>query len=350
MKTKIQILIFTVFTFLVFSNTVPVSAQSSIAERLSGRIVLQVQQNGEAWYIAPGDNRRHYLGRPADAFKIMREKGLGISNTDLGDIPKEGESWNARADVLNRTKGKILLQVEEHGEAWYVNPVNGKRYYLGRPADAFRIMRNLGLGITKQDLKKIEFGSGPLEKASIPVPFVAQAPTGDWSLPYGEACEETSIIMIDAYYKGQRTIDRFAAQDRIQELVSYQNERFGFYDDTSMSDTAIMAKEQFGYDGFVEKEVTKEKIKEYIVKKMPVIFPVAGRNLGNPHYIGEGPPYHVMVIVGFDDDQFLVHDPGTRYGAYYRYHMDHLLRENHDLTVDQYDIKNGERGMLVLKP
>lgn len=45
---------------------------------------------------------------------------------------------NAFANELsNRLKGKILLQVESAGEAWYVNPDNEKRYYLGRPSDAF---------------------------------------------------------------------------------------------------------------------------------------------------------------------------------------------------------------------
>lgn len=35
-----------------------------------------------------------------------------------------------------RLTGRILLQVESHGEAWYVNQTNLKRYYLGRPSDA----------------------------------------------------------------------------------------------------------------------------------------------------------------------------------------------------------------------
>jgi hypothetical protein len=52
-------------------------------------------------------------------------------------------------------KGKIVLQVEGKGEAWYVNPKDGKRYFLGRPADAYNVMRNLGLGITDKDFEKI---------------------------------------------------------------------------------------------------------------------------------------------------------------------------------------------------
>ncbi|MBI4778966.1 hypothetical protein HY797_00745 [Candidatus Falkowbacteria bacterium] len=53
--------------------------------------------------------------------------------------------FSARADNLSdRLRGRILLQTESKGEAWYVNPVNKKRLYLGRTADAFAIMRNLG--------------------------------------------------------------------------------------------------------------------------------------------------------------------------------------------------------------
>jgi hypothetical protein len=40
-------------------------------------------------------------------------------------------------------KGKILLQVEGNGEAWYVNPDDGKRYFLGRPAEALALLANL---------------------------------------------------------------------------------------------------------------------------------------------------------------------------------------------------------------
>ncbi len=34
-------------------------------------------------------------------------------------------------------QGKIFIQVEEKGEAWYINPEDNKRYFLGRPTDAF---------------------------------------------------------------------------------------------------------------------------------------------------------------------------------------------------------------------
>jgi hypothetical protein len=61
--------------------------------------------------------------------------------------------------LARRLAGWILLQVESRGEAYYVYPGDLMRYYLGRPADAFRIMSDLGLGITNANLEKIEAGT-----------------------------------------------------------------------------------------------------------------------------------------------------------------------------------------------
>ncbi len=51
-----------------------------------------------------------------------------------------------------------MLDVEKKGEAYYVNPKDLKRYFLNKPSDAFQVMRNLGLGITNTDIRKIEVG------------------------------------------------------------------------------------------------------------------------------------------------------------------------------------------------
>lgn len=129
--------------------------------KLKGRIVLKVEENGEAYYFNPNDSNLYYLGRPNDAFKIMRNQGVGIANSELEKIPVGGNcpdynqncdnASNFNEEFANKQKGKILLQVEEHGEAWYVDSADGKRYFLGRPADAFRVMRELGLGISNND-------------------------------------------------------------------------------------------------------------------------------------------------------------------------------------------------------
>lgn len=134
-----------------------VDAQS-LSQKLSGRILLQVEQNGEAWYIYPKDQKRYYMGRPTDAFNLMRSFGVGITNKDLEKIPLS-TSKDTDTSFSSQYKGTIFLQVEENGEAWYVYPEDAKRSYLGRPDDAFNIMRSLGLGITDKDLQSISLGA-----------------------------------------------------------------------------------------------------------------------------------------------------------------------------------------------
>jgi len=61
-------------------------------------------------------------------------------------------------NLQSRVKGYILLQVESHGEAWYVNPKTGYRHYMKDGAAAYSLMRFYSLGITNADLEKISVG------------------------------------------------------------------------------------------------------------------------------------------------------------------------------------------------
>ncbi|MDD5071912.1 MAG: trypsin-like peptidase domain-containing protein [Patescibacteria group bacterium] len=123
---------------------------NALSQRVSGNILLQVEKNGEGWYVFPDDKKKYYLGRPADAFTIMRNLGLGIKHSELTSY--------LNSKFPSRLSGKILLDVEQNGEAYYINPINLKGYYLNRPADAFSIMREFGLGITNSDIRKIDVG------------------------------------------------------------------------------------------------------------------------------------------------------------------------------------------------
>jgi hypothetical protein len=124
---------------------------------LNGRILLQVEDQGQAWYVNPVNSRRYYLGRPADAFSVMRSLGLGVTNSDLSSF---------KVTAPRRLAGRILLQVQAQGQAYYVNPLDLKLYYLGRPADAFNLMRAQGLGITDKNLALIPVASASSSTAS----------------------------------------------------------------------------------------------------------------------------------------------------------------------------------------
>lgn len=201
---KIALIIVFFFLSYLYYNSF-VRADISLIMRTRGRVLLQVEKNGEAWYVDPFSDKRFYLGRPADALEIMKGLGVGITNTDLLKIPlgktnlsgvdsdKDGLS-DSLEDALNTNKnnnntdgdnykdsdeifnnynpngigklpidikfsenqaGKILLQIEKNGEAWYINPGDKKRYFLGGPSDAFNVMKKLGLGINNNNLSQI---------------------------------------------------------------------------------------------------------------------------------------------------------------------------------------------------
>ena len=145
LKPSTAIIIITAFTLAA-----SVSAADNLARRLAGRILLQVESRGEAWYVNPADYRRYYLGRPKDAFVVMRDFGLGIKHNELREYLNNV--------FPERLAGKIMLDAEKNGEAYYVYPDNLKGYYLGRPRDAWNIMRGLSLGITDKNLNKIGVG------------------------------------------------------------------------------------------------------------------------------------------------------------------------------------------------
>jgi hypothetical protein len=171
-------------------------------EKISGMVLLP-KKNGEAWYINPDNGKRYFLNRPTEAFQIMRKQGIGATDENLSRIqpstlhlsgedsdndglpdafekavgtdpdqpdtdkdgyddkqelengynPAGGDKLNYDKNFADKHQGKILLQTEKNGEAWYI--ADQRRYFLGRPLDAFEIMKNLSLGLTEDTLDKI---------------------------------------------------------------------------------------------------------------------------------------------------------------------------------------------------
>ncbi len=143
-----KIIITLVLLFLIPGSFV--LGSDNLAQRLAGKILLQVESHGEAWYVNPADYRRYYLGRPKDAFAVMRDFGLGVKHNELAIYLKN--------NFPERLSGKIMIDAETNGEAYYVYPDDLKGYYLGRPRDAWNIMRKLSLGIANKNLNRIGVG------------------------------------------------------------------------------------------------------------------------------------------------------------------------------------------------
>lgn len=303
--------------FVVFSY-----ASADLTQILSGKILIDVQNNGEAWYVNPLTRERYYLGRPDDAYAMMRIFGLGISNMDLAKIPEVGSPQVGDRRLRERLSGRILLQIEEHGEAWYIDPVSLQRHYLGTAKDAFRIMQELGLGISSEELNTIEDGGSITASSDQNVPFTAQAPKGDWSdLRQNEGCEEASVFMAMHWVYGT-TFSTEDALNTILDMSDWEKLVYGSFVDTSARDTVDrLFKQYYRYDGVtVRYNISPADIRHELAKGNLVLVPADGTIFLNPNFRSH-PERHMFVIKGFDwtTGEFITNEPGTRFGENYRY-------------------------------
>jgi len=182
------------------------AVDKNLLKKLAGKIILQVANLGRAWYVDPVSLVRYYLADGSSSFNALRKFGLGIKNNDISKIPvgidnnssaldtdgdglpdkmeqalgtnpnkadSDGDGFSDKLEVMNsysplgvgkinqskslieKLKGRIVLQTEGAGQAWYINPGDGKRYYLADGDAAYQIMRQLSLGVANDLISKI---------------------------------------------------------------------------------------------------------------------------------------------------------------------------------------------------
>lgn len=184
---------------------------------------------------------------------------------------------------------------------------------------------------------------------NLEVPFTIQAPHQNWDLPYQEACEEASLIMVDYFYKSKK-LTPATADSEIKKLVEWQNNEIGDYKDTNALQNVEIINRYFGYSKVdLLFDFTSDDIRRELAEGRPVLLPMAGRELKNPYYTAPGPIYHMLVVKGYTEDgQFITNDPGTRKGADYIYNKIDLLKANHDWNNG--DVINGKKVMIVIYP
>lgn len=195
----------------------------------------------------------------------------------------------------------------------------------------------------------------PLKSDAL-VPFASQAPFGDWSMPYQEACEEASMIMVAKYFKNEN-LDANIMDQEILKLVKWEEDN-DYPIDLTVSEVVEVLDKYFGLKSSLNKTVSEPEIKKNLVAGNLIIVPLAGRDIGNPYYHQPGPLYHMLLIRGFDEDEFITNDPGTRRGEAYRYRYGDLLWAVHDWVggVREFqdprpepDMRTGARVMVVVE-
>jgi len=153
------------------------------------------------------------------------------------------------------------------------------------------------------------------------VPYTTQIPIGYWANPWSNACEESSVKMVDEYYSGTRgKISKNKAIKIISPLFTYENKTFGENYDSNSYRTMRMINDNTIFTGEIIYKPSLQRIKNHLKLGFPVIsfhngFALPNQNL---HFRAIGSGYHVMVINGFDNKTktFITNDPGDTVTGY----------------------------------
>ena len=169
-------------------------------------------------------------------------------------------------------------------------------------------------------------------------PFISQAPRGEWkNALFQNGCEEASVFMASRLGNDEPVSEEHAEQ-ALLALAHLSEQLFDTSVDTSAEDTLQLFRVYTGKEnGRLMEQVTGEVLRATLARGEAMIIPMNGRLLGNPHFTAPGPETHMLVLLGYDvvTEEYIAHDPGTRFGAEYRY-----PRERFENAIRDYPTGN----------
>lgn len=186
------------------------------------------------------------------------------------------------------------------------------------------------------------------------VPFVPQAPFGDWSQPWQDACEEASVLMAVSWARSMPLTPALAYEE-IPAIATYEESVLGYHQDTNIEETKHLFTDFYHYQNVtaLTRAVSVERIRQELARGNLVIVPLAGAVLARENLHFTSPPhYHMVVVRGYDDatQQFITNEPGTRFGNGFRYSYKILFEAIHDWTGSPETILEGGKAMLIVRP
>lgn len=156
------------------------------------------------------------------------------------------------------------------------------------------------------------------------VPFTSQAPLAEWQDQRQEdGCEEAVALMSIWFVQGKSAPIKTLAKKQLLAISDFEKKKYGEYRDISLPDLINWVfKDYFKYNKVrLVKNVKLTDIKAELSKGNLVLLPMNGQALKNPHFTSPGPERHMILVYAYDEPkkEFITNDPGTRYGAAYRY-------------------------------
>ncbi|MBU1203149.1 PDZ domain-containing protein [Patescibacteria group bacterium] len=160
-KQKVFIFSLSFFGLIVFAQfakavTVAIGPNASeIKQTYVGSFLVEDNNfQHRYWYIEPTSQERYLIKDGVSVSKLLKKIGEATHNIELDKISSD---YNKAYD----NRGEILIQVDEKGEAWYINPIDLKKYYLQNGKDGFATIQKLALDISTVKLNAIPITKDP---------------------------------------------------------------------------------------------------------------------------------------------------------------------------------------------
>ncbi|TSC76219.1 MAG: D-alanyl-D-alanine endopeptidase (penicillin-binding protein 7) [Parcubacteria group bacterium Gr01-1014_31] len=130
------------------------AAAPPLTQRAAGRVLLQTDQRGQAWYVNPGDGKRYFLQNPGGCWELAPQLALGIRTADLNKLPAAGKRGGDRG-LARRLSGRFLLATEQRGRLYFVSPLDSRATPLNDPESCWTAVLRAHLGVKTADLAQV---------------------------------------------------------------------------------------------------------------------------------------------------------------------------------------------------
>lgn len=181
--------------------------------------------------------------------------------------------------------------------------------------------------------------------------FMSQAPLERWSDDtFQNACEEASMLMVKFFHEGVNIVPApFVLQQSLLQMVAYEQQH-DVYKSMSVYDVQRLFHEVYHVDSSsVIDNPSLDTMKKYLESSV-LLVPASGEVLANPNFRRPFPAYHMIVVLGYDDatGEFIVNDPGTKFGKDFRYSYAMVMEAMHDWNGSRETILTGAKRVLAV--
>ncbi len=183
-------------------------------------------------------------------------------------------------------------------------------------------------------------------KFLLDMPFNSQAPLSKWDAFHEDMCEEASVLNAVLYLEGKKLTNK-QFETELQKMQKAEKKEIGEWKSTTIAQTKQFVDQYFEekiHSKTIDNPTTSDIEKE-VAAGNPVVVPLSGRDIGNPNFTPPGPVYHMLVIKGYDANNFITNDVGTRKGNSYVYPKSVIMKNTHDWNAK--DIHLGAKRVLV---